>query len=208
MNSTLKSALIFLGGAACGAAGMFFGVKGYFMKKSSDEIDRMMKYVDETYRPVDQKKTANSKKMIAEKKEKVKEIEKSLNESYAKSISNTKNHTDYNRIGKSDDIQAEKEHPEEDENRQPYIIAEEDWASPEPYYEKITLLYDKNEQALTDYDTEELIVNPGDVLGLNVMNSLDSVHDGTYVYVRDDTTSKDYEIEVREIEDYDDETDA
>lgn len=208
MNSTLKSALIFLGGAACGAAGMWFGVSSFYRKKASDEIDTMKRYIDETYRSVDQKKTANSKKMVAEKKEKMKEIEKTLNESYAKSISDTKNHTDYNRIGKGDDIQAEKEHPEEDEHRLPYIIAEEDWASPEPYYEKITLLYDKNEQALTDYDTEELIVNPGDVLGLNVMNSLDSVHDGTYVYVRDDTTSKDYEIEVREIEDYDDETDA
>lgn len=208
MNETLKHTLIFFGGVACGATGMFFGVKGYFMKKSSDEIDRMMKYVDETYRKDISKKAENSKSMIEQRTEKKKEIEKSLNESYAKSIGNAQNYTDYSRIGNLEKIQAEKEHPEEDEKREPYIISEEEYASPDPYYEKLTLFYDKNEQALTDYETEELITNPGDILGLKVLESLDSVHDGTYVYVRDDMMSKDYEIEVREIEDYDDESDA
>ena len=74
MNETLKRTLIFFGGVACGAAGMFFGVKGYFMKKSSDEIDRMMKYVDETYRKDISKKAENSKSMIEQRTEKKKEI--------------------------------------------------------------------------------------------------------------------------------------
>ena len=208
MNETLKRTLIFFGGVACGAAGMFFGVKGYFMKKSSDEIDRMMKYVDETYRKDISKKAENSKSMIEQRTEKKKEIEKSLNESYAKSIGNAQNYTDYNRIGNLEKIQAEKEHPEEDEQREPDFIDENDYVSPDPYYKKLTLLYDKNENALTDYETEELITNPGDILGLKVMETLDTLHDGTYVYVRNYSLSEDYEIEVREIEDYDDESDA
>ena len=200
MNETLKRTLIFFGGVACGAAGMFFGVKGYFMKK--DE------HVDETYRKDISKKAENSKSMIEQRTEKKKEIEKSLNESYAKSIGNAQNYTDYNRIGNLEKIQAEKEHPEEDEQREPDFIDENDYVSPDPYYKKLTLLYDKNENALTDYETEELITNPGDILGLKVMETLDTLHDGTYVYVRNYSLSEDYEIEVREIEDYDDESDA
>lgn len=68
MNSTLKSALIFLGGAACGAAGMWFGVSSFYRKKASDEIDTMKRYIDETYRSVDQKKAANSKDGCREKR--------------------------------------------------------------------------------------------------------------------------------------------
>ena len=153
-------------------------------------------------------KAENSKSMIEQRTEKKKEIEKSLNESYAKSIGNAQNYTDYNRIGNLEKIQAEKEHPEEDEQREPDFIDENDYVSPDPYYKKLTLLYDKNENALTDYETEELITNPGDILGLKVMETLDTLHDGTYVYVRNYSLSEDYEIEVREIEDYDDESDA
>ena len=200
MNSTLKSVLIFIGGAACGAAGMWYGVSSYYRSVASSEIDKMKEYIDNTYRKDEQKKIGEEK--IAKVVEQKQNYEKEMLNSYKESIAKK---TSYH---KANSVTEENDHPEEDEHRNPYIITEEEWASPEPYYDKITLLYDKSDHSLTRYDNEELVLNPGDILGLYVLNTLDDMKTDSYLYVRDDQTSRDYEIEIRDLGDDEDENDT
>lgn len=210
MNKTVRDALIFLTGAVVGAGSMWLGVNKFYKKQAAEEIDKMNEYIEKHYR----KKYATSEptersKEVAEKAHDLGRSEKIMLESYKETIPEHK--VAYNAIS---DKPAEKEvktletgnivrparepgedMPEEDKHREPYFITLEEYGDIEPYYDKVTLLYDKEDSSLIDAQTNE-IVDISDSIGLTVYEELDNIKDGAYVYVRNDSISTDFEVEV------------
>ena len=214
MKTGLKCALYFFLGCGVGVAGTWFALDKHYRDKLNSEMEDMQTYIDETYRPKKKAQpnvTERSKKVTEETYKSHVNAEKELIESYKETIN--PNATKYNttvvetptaNVSPRPTEEAVEDHPEEDEEREPYIITMEEYVDIEPYYDKVSLIYDKKDSSLTDYNTDEL-VSAADTIGGTVLEKLDDIKDFTYVYVRNDMISTDYEIEVRTFEDLTDE---
>lgn len=86
---------------------------------------------------------------------------------------------------------ASQEHPTE--KKLPYVIDVEDFASPEPAYEKITIRYYMDDDVLVDGLSHE-IMDPNVTVGEENLAFLRTVDDDV-IYVRNDFKGYDYEIE-------------
>lgn len=206
MNSTLKGILIFVSGAAAGAAGMWFGVSTYYRIKSDKAIDEMSDYYEKTYRPKKDIVNKTIKTVKEDEVKKVQEIDKALSNSYEKSL---EDRTNYHKISESIDekgsLEVLEDHPNEDEFRGPYVISDEEYGSSIPYYTKKMLLYNKTEHCLIDRELEEEL-DIDKTLGMTIYDMLEDMKDKTWIYVRNDMESTDYEIEVRDFGDDEDDT--
>ena len=211
MNTKIKNTLIFLSGAACGAGGVWYFVSNYYKKKYQEQYAEMEKFVTEKYadKPVGAMGvTEESKRVVEQVYKSHVNAEKELIASYKESI--PANGTSYNTIGATTQVETpnhapasgvetvEEDAPEEDEERDPYLISVEEYGDIEPYYDKMLLFYDKSDDTLVDSQTEELM-SVAETIGQAVYEKLDKFKDGTYVYVRNDKISTDYEIEVRDL---------
>ena len=211
MKTGIKCALYFFLGGGIGAGAMWLAVSKHYRDVANSEIEAMQEYIDKTYRP--KSKTNNitdrSIKVVEETYKSHVNAEKKLIESYKETIN--PNATRYNATSITTStpepvvkgVQKE-EVPEEDEDREPYIITREEYVDITPYYDKISLVYDKNDSGLVNIETSEL-VSPADTIGGEVFEKLDTIEDYAYVYVRNDKISTDYEIEVRNFEGIEDE---
>lgn len=212
MKQEIKSALYFLSGALVGAGSVWYFVNKHYREVAAKEIEQMQKVIDERYHPG---KTVGRLGVTEESKAVVEHAykshvnaEKELIQSYRESI--PANGTVYNTIQGSvtmtDDTKEESKEtleedmPEEDEEREPYLITVEEYGDIAPYYDKIALVYDKSDSILADAQTSELM-DVVETIGLAVYERLDKFKDGAYVYVRNDKISTDYEIEVRDFGD-------
>ena len=214
MKTGLKCALYFFLGCGVGVAGTWFALDKHYRDKLNSEMEDMQAYIDKTYRPKKKTQpnvTERSKKVTEETYKSHVNAEKELIESYKETIN--PNATKYNtttietpteKVNPRPTEEIVEDHPEEDEDREPYIITRDEYVDIEPYYDKVSLIYDKKDSSLTDYNTDEL-VSAADTIGGEVLEKLDDIKDFTYVYVRNDMISTDYEIEVRTFEDLTDE---
>ena len=199
MNQSIKSVIFFISGVAAGAGGMWYVMR----KKNEADLQAMNDYIDRTYRVGESKNKPLEKNPAVEKimnnpSPHAKNAEKELIDSYRETLKNVP----YGLYSKPNVVAVEEDMPEEDEERAPYVITEEEWADPSVYHEVRTLAYDIRSKTLVDMATaEELEIDP--TIGFNVFNILDQLKPGSFIYVRNDQTSTDYEIEVREIEEED-----
>ena len=212
MNKTVKNTLIFLSGAACGAGGVWYFVSNYYRKKYQDYCAEMEKFVTKEYGDLPKGAigvTEESKNLVEQVYKSHVNAEKELIASYKESI--PPNGTSYNTIGAATKVETpnpapangvetvEEDAPEEDEEREPYLISVEEYGDIEPYYDKMLLFYDKSDSTLADSQTSALM-SVAETIGQAVFEQLDNFKDGTYVYVRNDQISTDYEIEVRDLD--------
>lgn len=215
MNQTVKSVLFFVSGVAVGAGGMYAGMAGYFRKKNADDLKAMSDYIDKTYRgkkdPLytvkevhlkEDSPLANSpiaQKIMNSPSPHAQNAEKELIDSYRETL---QTRTSYNNLASPSPATVMEDAPEEDEERPPYVITPEEWADPEPYYEKKSIAYEIGSGILVDLLTgEELDIDIS--IGLNCFNILNQLNPGAYIFIRNDQLSTDYEIEIREIEEED-----
>ena len=80
-----------------------------------------------------------------------------------------------------------------------YLITEYEYYNDNLDYDKVRLFYDKSDSALSIYETEEL-VNPYETIGGNVFERIDVFDDFSTIYVRNDETETDYEVEIRNLD--------
>ena len=80
-----------------------------------------------------------------------------------------------------------------------YLITEYEYYNDNLDYDKVRLFYDKSDSALSIHETDELI-NPYETIGENVFERIDVFDDFSTIYVRNDETETDYEVEIRNLD--------
>jgi len=214
MNKTVKGILIFVAGAGIGGVAAWFGTKNFYADKTNKEIQKVKNFYEENYvlitkfqHPVSfDMKPKDVTETPAPAAPKVMDGEKEMIEGYRKVLKNTPYHNP--EAVKSEDY-AEQEHPEEDDVSEPYPISVEEWSSPEPYFDKVTLMYERNGAGLIDAFTEANI-EPGDTIGEKGYDIITDprVANRSLVYIRNEKLGIDYEIEITDAgEDEEDELD-
>ena len=186
MNKYLIGSVIFVAGFAVGSVVTYYTEKDKFQKDADKQIEEMRKYVDDKLRPY---------KIVEEMNKKAEEAEeKTATDIIAE---NVPEYTNYVQFSDSEDIErdilakkAAQEHPTDDSDK-PYIITEDQFTDPIPYYDKITLNYYPVQNELVD----EMASSSED---LNVVGreNLDILAESgeEIMYVRNDKISVDYEV--------------
>ncbi len=194
--------LYFLAGLLVGAAGGYFYSSNIFNKKLSDESDRLNAYWKEHYE--DSKKEKAKPKNSPASKIETGEVEQ---EKVLMEHVEAPNKINYNRIYSSkveeyENKMAESEHPPDDEADEedgaPYIIDEDIWAEPIPIYNKLSLVWDADDEILIDETTDEKLEIERSI-GVDMLDILEKMKSGSYIYIRNDKNSTDYEIIVRRV---------
>lgn len=201
MKQEVKSVLYFLLGAGCGGGIAWYFTSKHYRKWASEQIDIVTKRVKErsSGKNVGKLGVTEESTAVVEKAYKSRvNAEKQLIESYRTTI--PENRTAYSDIKVTTEtpviVQPVEDMPEEDEERAPYLISVEEYGDVEPYYEKVTLIYDIDDGLLVDADTGNMM-DVIETIGYPVYEQLDKFNDGTYLYVRNDKISVDYEVEIR-----------
>lgn len=210
MKQGIRSALYFFSGVITGAGGIWYFVNMHYRKVAAKEIEQMRNFVEERYgtsgKDVGRLGVTEESKTVVEQAYKSRvNAEKELIQSYKESIPvNGTSYSSGSLASRKEETEESKEvmedSPEEDEERDPYLITVEEYGDIAPYYDKIALVYDKGDELLVDAQTGELM-DVVETIGLPVYERLEKFKDGTYVYVRNDKIGADYEIEVRDFDD-------
>lgn len=87
---------------------------------------------------------------------------------------------------------AEREHPEEDDAEEMYMISEEQYSETKIHYDKKCLHYYMDDGMLVDAIDGDLV--PGEVLLPQVCRDVVLMSDEPVLYFRDDTYGADYEV--------------
>ncbi len=197
MKALVKGLMIFFVGASCGSVITYFVTKDKIQKKADAEIEDMRKYVDEALAPY-----RKAEKMNQKAKE---QAEKDIQES-TKNVMKSASYVDYSAIHNDiikeygvengevieEEVLATMEHPkDEDPNRGPYIISEDEWASHTPYYDKVELEYDISMATLYDSGNDQ--PEDPDCVGRDNLDIFYESDDDT-MYVRNDRIGVDYLI--------------
>ena len=186
MNKYLIGGLIFVAGVATGSVVTHFAEKKRMQDDADRQIEDMRKYVEDKLRPY---KTAEKMDKKAEEFE-----EKEAADIIAEKVPEFTNYVQFSDSEEVEsDILAKKaaqEHPKDD-SKEPYIITEDQFTDPIPYYDKITLNYYPDQNELIDdmADSSEDL----EVVGRENLDIL--AESGEEVmYVRNDRISVDYEV--------------
>lgn len=196
----MKNVLYFLSGVVVGAAAAGIALQRYYQAVSAKEVEEVVAYYDRTYRSKTSSngKTEASEKTMQMAKKNAEKKEQQLVESVQVVETPTTNYADiYDKV-KGGEIVPDEDAPEEDEERQPYLITDEEYVAVLPPYEKIDVIYNKDEHCLVDRATEEEL-DISKCIGMTVYDLIeDKIKGGTHLYVRNVQFGADYEIEVIE----------
>lgn len=186
MNKYLVGGLIFVAGAAVGSVVTHFVEKKKLQEDCDRQIEDMREYMDEKLRPYKVAEKMDKKAEEFEEKEAADIIAEKVPE-----------YTNYVQFSDSEEVErdilakkAAQEHPKDD-SEGPYIITEDQFTDPIPYYDKITLNYYPDQNELIDdmADSSEDL----EVIGRENLDIL--AESGEEVmYVRNDRISVDYEV--------------
>lgn len=182
MTNTVKSVLIFAAGVSVGSCVTYFVVRNRAQKDADKQIAEFRAYFDEKTRPY---RVADKMNEAAEKVEEAK---------MAEIYGGTEPDKDENYVVYTDYAakKAENEHPR-DEIPGPRVISEEEFSDVIPYYAKVSLWYDKDSDRLIDQMTEQ--EEQIDTIGRDILDGM--IRDNqNIIYVRNDSISIDYEVEM------------
>lgn len=197
----LKQALIFSAGVVIGSVATYFAVKRHFEEISREEIDS----VKEVYISKCQKMDA-IKKLNDEKTRLLTKIYENgyLNgdDTVGEAEDNEPNMTNPYDIpdeateeieeeSEEDVWERERQHPEEDYD-EPHTITPHQFAYEKRYYDKITLLYYKDDGVLVT-ENDHLIEDPNATIGADTLTKFGEFEDDV-AYARNDRLSIDYEV--------------
>lgn len=203
MSDKLSKVLIFVAGAACGAAVTNYLVKSKYEQLVQEEIDS----VKETYARMLANKSdeddisedtetmeAKKKAEVAKEKPSIIEYAAMLQKQGYTSYSDASESSDSNDEEEYEDEESEEEEYEEEEQEsaidKPYVIAPEEFGEYDDY-EEISLRY-YADGILTD-DQDELVEDVEETVGFDSLNKFGLYEDDS-VHVRNDRLKADYEI--------------
>ena len=119
-----------------------------------------------------------------------------INESTETDIGATNILTPNNEAPDMENENAKKEHPEEDDQEEPFIITEEEYSNEKFNYDKESLTFWVDDEVLTDneiYNDNPEMVEADTTIGLEMLDAVIS-SDSNEVFVRCPASSTDYEI--------------
>lgn len=185
MNKYLVGTIIFAAGVVVGSTVTYFAKKDRLQKDADKQIDEMRKYVDNKLRHYE---------IVEKMNRKVEEAEKKVEDISTEKAPEFVNYVWFSDSEKIEhDIlekKASEEHPTDD-SVDPYIITEDQFTDPVPYYDKITLSYYPEQNELIDdmsNSSEDL-----EVVGRTNLDILAESGEET-MYVRNDRIGIDYEV--------------
>lgn len=192
----LNKLLIFAAGAAIGSAVTWKIVKDKYEceyvdyvepdypedEGESTEEDELEDSERETFRKL------NKKPDIMEYAAKLKELKYASGDEHEANDDEELSEYEKARIREEDEMYAEKE--EDSMSDEPYVISEEEFD--DNCYDTETLTY-YADGVLTDW-YNDIIENPENTVGKDVLENFDKYADGDTVYVRNDNHMTDYEI--------------
>lgn len=200
---------IFLAGVAVGTSAACFVIKPYLEQQMNEKIES----VEMAFRA---KNTLNTAKNVQDTKGTHETPKNGISEASKGILEQKIDHFGYNSIndavldeetgldiGCVDEQYAEKESPNDDGKRAPYIIDSDEFASNTPYNNQVTMTYFPNQKILIDDITGEFEDIESSVGQINMNLFADG--DDDVVYIRNDNLSIDYEV-IKSASDYNPET--
>ena len=200
---TYTGIIIFLAGAAVGAVGSLFYLRGDYKKKLAEEIAARDMAIRELKRET-KRLDRESDKMASEINSKVSsELSKRLGYSMDNSSALVRNErrersdaSERHSEGRKDVIYSVDEtgHPEEGNLRDPYGISTDDFLLTRKEYDKTTLIFYDKDGVLSTEDGDE-IQDIDYILGENWKGEIGKYED-SIAYIRNEKASTDYEVVV------------
>lgn len=190
----MKPILYFVFGVAAGAAVTFFAVKKHYEQLAFDEINEIRDTYRKKYasKELIQKNEEAKKKLIHEAEEKEKAAKEAV-ERYSGHFNIFSNPPDPDEIDTEDDdpyeLIVDRTGPAE-EDQDPYMISEEEFASEKLFYDKVMIEYYDDGIAVLE-DNDQIIDSLEDLIGPYILGK--PVEDDT-IYVRNNRRATDYGI--------------
>ena len=198
----VKDIIIFFAGMGIGAAGAYFAVKDKFQKKADEEISEMRNYVKNKIAECNGKTTAYKEQLDQYKlvtgDEDDSDYAEDRGEMY-KYIKEYEVESAENEHPMDDDEYAEYRDMKAQQDREPRIITEDEFAD-YPHHDKETLIYYVEDETLCDEDMH--IVDDADRLFGMLLEDFYDDDDMKEVFVRNVSMGADYYIK-KEFDSYD-----